>query len=46
MEQKTERIVTNNKMVHLNPTISISILKVNGLLSKDGSAGNTSQMIL
>lgn len=32
-------------MVHLNPTISIIILKVNGLLSKDGSRGNTSQLI-
>lgn len=33
-------------MLHLNPTISIIILKVNGLFSKDGSANNTSQLIV
>lgn len=33
-------------MLHLNPTISIIILEVNGLFSKDGSANNTSQLIL
>ena len=33
-------------MIHLNPTISIIILKVNGLLSKDGSARSSSQLIL